>query len=379
MMWDIGVRGFLPSENPLETLLQAGRQPNPFEARLDALMYMLPRLIDGRSVREQIYCNLRETMEGYNEEYIASSPEPIIEKYMMIFSYLASAYVYARKENPADHIPWPIARPLVKLADLCGRKPILSYASYCLNNWSLLDHAQPIQLGNIKLNANFCSEEVGKQDEDWFILVHVEIENVAAAGVAGVKGYYEGVSDPQWTLQWMKNSLDLMNQTLARMPEQCSPDNYFRWVRPYIFSFNNIVYETCFNNQPQTFRGETGAQSSIIPAFIAALGIRHRDSMLTHHLREMRDYMPPNHRQFLANLEAKFANQNLREDAIANPALRNLYNDCVQGVLDFRKKHFEYAINYIARKVENPQGTGGTPYVPWLQQLRDETEQHLLV
>jgi hypothetical protein len=40
------------------------------------------------------------------------------------------------------------------------------------------------------------------------------------------------------------------------------------------------------------FRGETGAQSSIMPTLVAFMKIPHRPSMLTNHLADMRKYMP---------------------------------------------------------------------------------------
>jgi len=47
-------------------------------------------------------------------------------------------------------------------------------------------------------------------------------------------------------------------------------------------------------------------------------------------------------------------------------------------VYNFRTKHLEYAKNYIAKKVDNPTGTGGTPYIPWLSQLQEETKEQML-
>jgi indoleamine 2,3-dioxygenase len=105
--------------------------------------------------------------------------------------------------------------------------------------------------------------------------------------------------------------------------------------------------------------------------------------MLTHHLMEMRDYMPSEHRQFLSNLEEQAANTSsegvgLRNLALKDDVLKEIYNQCVEEIIAFRNKHFEYAVNYISKKVENPSGTGGTPYIPWLKQLREETESHLI-
>src|SRR5262249_17530906 len=111
---------------------------------------------------------------------------------------------------------------------------------------------------------------------------------------------------------------------------------------------------------------------------LMALGIQHKDSMLTHHLREMREYMPPRHRAFLVALAERMKGNSLREAVGKFPRCREAYNECVRELLAFRTKHFEYAVNYIAKKVDNPEGTGGTPYIPWLHQLREETEAHLI-
>ena len=86
---------------------------------------------------------------------------------------------------------------------------------------------------------------------------------------------------------------------MNRMPEGCSADVYFKKVRPYIFGFTNIIYEGCFDNAPQNYRGETGAQSSIVPTMLRAFGIEHKNSMLTQHLEDMLTYMPAPHREFI--------------------------------------------------------------------------------
>ena len=152
-----------------------------------------------------------------------------------------------------------------------------------------------------------------------------------------------------------------------------SPDVYFRKVRPYIFGFTNIIYEGCFNNVPQNYRGETGAQSSIVPTMLMALGIRHKNSLLTQHLEDMQTYMPRQHRQLIQEQAS------VRDFVIAHKKeLRDAYNACITELIAFRSKHFEYAVNYIEKKVDNPIATGGTPYMPWLRQLIEETKEYLL-
>jgi indoleamine 2,3-dioxygenase len=391
-MWSINNRGFLGTNDPLISLITNKEKHIPAATRLENIISVLPYWIEERKIREELVHNLREVSSLIDEDFLLGQDEEKTERLMHIYSYMASSYVFARTETPATRIPAEIAVPLTMVANKLGRKPILSYASYCLTNWERIDREEPIELGNIKLLSNFCPPTSGKSDEDWFILVHVDIEQAAADGVSACKQLLENpwqanevhnITTANDMLTKLYVSLAKMNKTMARMPEECSPDNYFRWVRPYIFSFNQMVYEGCFDNKPITCRGETGAQSSIVPAFLAALGIKHQDSMLTHHLMEMRDYMPSEHRQFLSNLEEQAANTSsegvgLRNLALKDDVLKEIYNQCVEEIIAFRNKHFEYAVNYISKKVENPSGTGGTPYIPWLKQLREETESLLI-
>src|SRR5207247_7554335 len=100
---------------------------------------------------------------------------------MMLLSYFAHAYVWGAT-NPADQIPRGIAVPWHALAGCLGRPPVLSYASYALDNWRRIDPRGPIALGNIALLQNF----LGGIDEEWFILVHVDIEKKAARALAAI-------------------------------------------------------------------------------------------------------------------------------------------------------------------------------------------------
>src|SRR5204863_1645728 len=80
-------------------------------------------------------------------------------------------------EPPETVLPHNLAAPLCRACELLDRPPILSYDGYALFNWKRFDPAGPIALGNIDTLQNF----VHLYDEHWFILVHVEIEAIAAA------------------------------------------------------------------------------------------------------------------------------------------------------------------------------------------------------
>jgi indoleamine 2,3-dioxygenase len=147
------------------------------------------------------------------------------------------------------------------------------------------------------------------------------------------------------------------------------PALYHRTFRPYIRFFENVVYEGV-TEAPMNFRGETGAQSSIMPSLIAFMKIPHRASVLTSHLAEMRRFMPAPHRQLIADIESLPSPRDL-----ADP---RAYNDVLEGMATFRETHYKWAQEYINRWTDDPRGTGGTPYMQWLKQLIDETRAHKL-
>ena len=185
-----------------------------------------------------------------------------------------------------------------------------------------------------------------------------------------------------------------MYKVLLRMQENCDPFIYYHRVRPYIHGWKDhpalpggLIYEgvQAYSGKPQQFRGETGAQSSIIPSLDAALGILHADDPLRPYLMEMRNYMPPKQRAFIEAVEngpsiRQYVQKNLRH----HPSLRESYNACIVLIERFRSKHLEYAALYVQkqsmRSPYNPteRGTGGTPFLPYLKKHRDETVRHML-
>jgi indoleamine 2,3-dioxygenase len=121
------------------------------------------------------------------------------------------------------------------------------------------------------------------------------------------------------------------------MPERCDPYIYFHRVRPYIHGWKDnpalgagLVYQGVAETrgEPQAFRGQTGAQSSIVPALDALLGIRHAQDPLRTYLDELHAYRPPAHRRFIDGVRAQ-SRLRFFVAAAGHPALREAYNECV--------------------------------------------------
>jgi indoleamine 2,3-dioxygenase len=253
-----------------------------------------------------------------------------------------------------------------------------------LYNWKRFREDQPIALGNIDTIQNF----VHLYDEHWFILVHVEIEVLAArildalvkVQVALSTGKFTIIDQALWAIA---SAVSDQVKVLRRIPERMDPALYYKTFRPYIRFFENVVYEATeqrltADSNPHApamvrmnFRGETGAQSSIMPMLVAFMKISHKPSMLTNHLADMRNYMPAEHRQLIETVEAM---PSVRE--LAN---RQAYNAVLDAIADFRTVHYGWAQEYINRRTDDPRGTGGTPYMEWLQQLIEETRSFKIV
>lgn len=364
-------RGFLPLRDPL-TSFHEGRSP---ELRnLEELGSQIPELLESHQIRpilEGLKVIPPELFQGLSGEEMLHAAR--------IYSFLASAYVHQLNEPKVSRIPRTVAVPFYLLSNRLGRRfPILSYDLYCLNNWRRLDPHGQIVVENMDTIQKF----VRIPDEAWFILIHAEIEAKAAPAIRSIGRAQRAVlgDEPEAlrdALETIASSLSRMVSTLKRMPEGNSPDVYAFSFRPYIQMFQGVTYEGVPEIRiPPTFRGETGAQSSIIPVIDVALGIKHAKTDLTDYVEDMRNYMPRKHREYIELVESIERAKSLREYVTKNSrtALKDAYNNCLERITQFRQQHLEFAVSYINTKVTETSGTGGTPFMRWLVQLRDETE-----
>jgi indoleamine 2,3-dioxygenase len=353
-------RGFLPEEDPARALTLCSGL-----GALDEIGRDLPSMLEDHQFRARAR---RLAIPGWPEERARAETLPQLRLYYLRLGFLASAYVNQVGEPRAHLLPRNIALPLARAARLLGRPPILSYDGYALYNWKRFDPAGPIALGNIDTIQGF----VHLYDEHWFILVHVEIEAIAAdmlramgaACDAFARADAEGVTR---AVEEIGASVRRQAAVLRRIPEKMDPALYYKTFRPYIRFFEDVVYEG-LSADPMSYRGETGAQSSIMPALVAFLKVPHRPSALTDHLADMRRFMPREHRELIEEIE--------RLPSFRDIAGREAWNEALEAMATFREVHHGWAEQYINRWVDDPRGTGGTPYMTWLKQLIDETRSH---
>jgi indoleamine 2,3-dioxygenase len=350
-------RGFLPADDPARSF-----PPDSELAVLDELGRDLPSLLQDRGFRDRAR---RLKLPPWPHNDVTPDRLPLLRLYYVRVGFLASAYVNQVSEPPARVLPANIAAPLAHVCRLLDRPPILSYDGYALYNWKRFEPAGPIALGNIDTLQDF----VHLYDEHWFILVHVEIEAIGAIVLNGIATAGEALQRGDSTalnaaLREIGAAVQQAVGVLQRIPEKMDPALYYRTFRPYIRFFEHVVYEG-ISQTPLDYRGETGAQSSLMPALVAFMKITHQRSALTDHLADMRLFMPAEHRALLAEIE--------RMPSVRDQADKDAFNAVLDAMAAFREVHYGWAQEYVHKWVSDPRGTGGTPYAIWLRQLIDET------
>lgn len=376
------VSGFISSDEPLRYLVNK----NEDEQILENLARSIPKLLLTNKIRKQID-SLPDTFFSHNLEKYSEQELRLLN---VQFSFLAHAYVWGDLV-PSKILCAAIAKPWSKISEMLGRPAILSYASYCLDNWHKINQDEGVNLDNVALNYNF----LGGIDEDWFVTIHVCIEHAANKAIQSAFNIASKFENNECNDQFLtdeltsiKKSMLEVNHIFRKMPEKCDPYIYYHRVRPYIFGWKNnpalpdgLIYESCFDEEPQLYRGETGAQSSIVPTLDALLNVEHERDELREYLDEMKSYMPPSHRELIKYVED---HSELKKAISDKEDLQALYDECCQEISIFRSQHLRYAADYIHNQStkntlfgsggSKVRGTGGTPFMKYLKKHRDETD-----
>eukprot|EP01088_Endostelium_zonatum_P006179 TRINITY_DN18285_c0_g1_i1.p1 TRINITY_DN18285_c0_g1~~TRINITY_DN18285_c0_g1_i1.p1 ORF type:complete len:496 (-),score=95.48 TRINITY_DN18285_c0_g1_i1:162-1649(-) len=375
--------GFLPRTDPI---LNIPPKYNALDNLLNRMRWHQPDESEGLLAKG----TFGKTVENELKEYKFDE----IEDTMMLmalyrdYSFLASAYLLEPchheylKTNGESYglgrkvLPRNIAVPFNDLAERLNMRPFMEYNTcYSLNNWVRLDPRQGVTINNIDFGRSFMN----MRSEAGFILVHVAINqhsgNLVKAGIDVLKSA-ESDDREQFnkSLQEMRDTMVFMNQEFERMYIESNPSDY-NVFRTFIMGIKNqpmfpdgVVYEGCFNGEPQHFRGESGANDSVIPFCDNILQITKfmPSNPLTEILRDFRSYRPEEQQAFLEWSE-KTANQiGTLEYAKKDGSSMVYFLEVADQVRAFRHRHWVLTNLYIIYKSKHPIATGGSPISTWL-------------
>jgi indoleamine 2,3-dioxygenase len=112
-----------------------------------------------------------------------------------------------------------------------------------------------------------------------------------------------------------------------------------------------VIYEGV-SDQSQVFRGESGANDSIIPLADNLLQITEHmpKNPLTATLREFRHYRPSAQRVYLEALEQRSIDANVADFARTDNEALALYILMVDQVREFRDRHWRFTKSYIIER-----------------------------
>ncbi|CAJ2502917.1 Uu.00g103110.m01.CDS01 [Anthostomella pinea] len=403
-------RGFLPRMNPIVTL------PPEFDAVETLLQAMPVQTLSGEpgllatgqlgdAVLQELP-DLTEQVEKYCDDL------PMMNALYRDYSFLASAFLLEPchmrfiKGEPYGlgkaFLPAQLSRPIVRCAELCGFKPFMEYAgSYALFNYRLHDPDGGMDYFNLRLIRAFEHGLDPSSSEAGFVLVHVEMVKNSGGLVDGAMASLSALADNTKNntiagraslnagLQTILAAARRVNDVMEGMWTKSKPRSYTSF-RTFIFGITSqsmfphgVVYEDINDGQPLNFRGESGANDSMIPLLDNFLQITMPDTPLTEILRDFREYRPSNHRQFLVEVKKASLELGLRDFALAVDVdaragtvseeemqlvkeSRLLWLELLNQVRDFRWRHWCFAREYILKQTSHPTATGGSPIVTWL-------------
>jgi indoleamine 2,3-dioxygenase len=373
--------GFLPRTDPHLKL------PERFEvlnSLLDRMRYFQPdgspgllqQVELGRAVRSELP---ELTTEGIDDKMVLVA---ILRDYC----FLASAYLleechqnYLKSGDYGlgrDHLPKNLAKSLVHVADKLNLRPFMEYnTSYALNNWYRIQKDGGIEMNNIDIYRSF----VNIKSEAGFILVHVAINQhsgmLIRSGVDVLQAAENKDRDKfNNSLREMRDILIFMNQEFERMYYDSDPNDY-NIFRTFIMGIANqpmfpkgVVYDGCYDNKPQYFRGESGANDAIIPFCDNILQITQflPNNPLTEILRDFRTYRPKVHQEFLSWTEETAKKVNVLDFSRQDGESLLCLLEVADQVRAFRHRHWTLTNLYIINKTKHAVATGGSPITTWL-------------
>lgn len=361
------LNGFLPMTDPLSKL--------PFKyADIQYIIDVLPELIQQK---DAIVDAIR--IPNHLAQVNAETDPFVIQALYRAYTFIASAYTlelsFQQYKETGTYgkartlLPAQIAEPLVAISYKLGAFPWLDYHyAYSLGNYVRKDPTKDLHWSNLDMACKFTDTP----DETGFIMVHVYINELSAILVDNVEKYWSTRDSV-----YLENIAQTMHEINERRREMwtASRHQHYNDFRVFIMGIKGndgifgegVIYENCFNNEPQQYRGQTGAQDNIIPLMDIFTGIinYYPENKLTEYLLELRAYRPVCVQQYLHDAQNKPSIFEHLVNTGDKEGLRSLLK-IVDEVYYFRNGHWQFVQKYIMSNTKYAFATGGTPITSWL-------------
>ena len=380
--------GFLPEKNPLTVL------PNRYKELQSLLDNMPVNLANGSKGYLAIPNRIKievDKLPNYLNDVKKETEILVIQALYRGYCFLASAYtlelsyqefVKSKKYGKArQFLPIQIAQPFFVVAKKLDVYPWLDYHyAYSLGNYRFLDKSKGFHWSNL----DQCVKFSGTSDESGFIMNHVDINQHSPKLVESVLESLKCIENDQAdglnkNLKQNFHSMELVNERRKEM-WVASRWKHYNDFRIFIMGIkgneeifgNGLIYEGV-SNEPQQYRGQTGAQDNIIPMEDIFTGVInfYPDNQLTKYLMDLRTYRPKCIQDFFIDLKNNI--DSLKGGSIFNylKEQQNSYGMCyllaiVEEIYKFRNGHWQFVQKYIMANTKYSKATGGTPIISWI-------------
>jgi indoleamine 2,3-dioxygenase len=409
--FDVGLKGFLPSDLPLTIL------PDPYYTPWESVINQLSELIQSREIRDEV-----EQLPVLSVDHLTTIAE--WRRAYLILAFLAHGYVWGG-DTPSEILPPPVSVPLLQVSRHLDLPPVATYAA--LNLWNFTSSSSDLTSPN---TLRALHTFTGTEDESWFYIISVAMEAQGATIMPLMLGVLEATSRNDYltittALDDLSSCIRQLKSLLGRMHEKCNPQVFFHRIRPFLAGSKNMAAAGLSNGvyydggdgrgEWKQLRGGSNGQSSLIQFLDVVLGVEHVASgnsspepdsggkELSFH-EEVRGYMPGPHRRFLERVASMGSIRDLVAQLGNSPeeeCLREAFQAATRTLADFRNKHLEIVARYITiparqqaagatgkvnlastlsgkygvagEKIQELTGTGGTALLPFLKQVRDDT------
>jgi len=373
--------GFLPRQDPLENL------PREYK-ELDDLLNAMPLQLNETNKGLLATGDFGPAIEKELPEYDLTKIEDnrLLTALFRDYTFATSAYLL----EPCDikylkegkygvgrsKLPRNLAVPLDVISKKLGLRPYMEYAtSYALYNYARINPKEGLTHENLKLIRQFS----GYKSETGFIITHVVMVRYTADLVRKVLESLDAVKAQNReafnkALSELNEVMNQINGAMETMWATSDPKDYNKF-RTFIMGTKNqaemfpngVVYEGV-SDEPTFYRGESGANDSIIPTLdnLMQLTDKMPNNDLTKILKDFRTYRPAEHTKWLSWVEDTASKLSVRDFAVADPKSAMLYMLILDQIRDFRHRHWNFTKEYIIRRSKHPVATGGSPILSWL-------------
>ncbi len=318
-MWDATDRGFLPLNDPINTLPIVDIKNTELIYTWENLSSMVPHFLKEECLREELIYSLRTASSGYYHGFVDNLGAACYERAFFLLAYFSTAYINSPEGKQKAKLPKELTVPFARVAHLVGRQPVLDYTSYVLYNWRRKNNS-------VEMLHTFTESA----SEQAILTACVEMEMM---GAELIKQFV----NPHMVV----NALFKINESLRKARSSLDWNTLNSW-NVLLTDYKNLTYEQ-WRQDELTFPCDIFLQSPLLHIVYKYLDINFKNDYLKKRNEEIRHFhMPVSHRLSICNTNG------IRSRCNEEESLKEVYNNCLTQLIDLRN-------NLVFREVDKSE------------------------